>query len=563
MSVLQTRLTSSLEKCFLDESLTSKPRQNAFFMFRNERLSFQLIYQNSEIEHMQYATVRVQGEMAPYATLREVVSIPSMYPVAHERMDEHYLRTEPGLYPDLLRPLHSMGRVALPYGQLHAVWVDLSLPEDFAPGQYTLTISLHAADDALLASETATVQVLAAALPPQQLIRTEWFYTDCLAEYYHTPVFSERHWQIIEQFIRTAVQNGINMILTPIFTPELDTYIGGERLTTQLVDITVTEPGVYTFGFEKLERWIALCLRCGVEYFEIPHFFTQWGAHHAPKIVAKVNGRSKRIFGWETDALGDGYPEFLEQLIPAVLAVFHRHGLDRKLFFHVSDEPNLKSLEQFTRCREILTRSLAGYPIIDALSDYAFYETGAISKPVPAIKHIEPFLTHHVPGLWAYYCGAGGCTDTTNRYFSMSLARVRILGVQLYLNHIEGFLHWGYNFYHNRYSYDFVDPFGCSDGEGFAPSGDTYLVYPGDDGTAWESLRLNAMREAMDDMRALELCESLRGRAFTEALIREEAGEDITFTQYPHDTDFLLRLRRRIAEAVEPSAAQSLSAESR
>lgn len=551
MSRVQTRLLSSLEKCFLDESLERKPQTNHFVMFRNERLSFQMAYQNTEIERIQYASVRVFGTLAPYTQLREVVSIPSMYPVAKECMDEQYLRTEPGLYPDLLRPIHSNGCVPLPTGQLHALWIDVSLPESFAPGQYTLTVSLYSSRDELLAEETASVRVLNLALPPQKLIRTEWFYTDCLAEYYHTEVFSERHWEIIEQFIRTAVKNGINMILTPIFTPELDTYVGGERLTTQLADITVTEPGRYSFGFQKLERWIDLCLRCGAEYFEIPHFFTQWGALHAPKIIANVNGTDKRIFGWETDALSEEYANFLQQLIPAVSDVFRRRNLDSRLFFHVSDEPNLKSLEHYKRCRELLTRCLANYPIIDALSDYEFYERGALDKPIPAIKKIEPFLAHNVPGLWAYYCGAGGCADVTNRYFSMSLARVRILGVQLYFYKIEGFLHWGYNFYHNRYSYDFVDPFGCSDGEGFAPSGDTYLVYPGTDGSAWESLRLNALREAMDDMRALSLCESVRGREFTEDLILREAGGTLTFTQYPHHSDFLLRLRKKIAEAVK------------
>ena len=42
------------------------------------------------------------------------------------------------------------------------------------------------------------------------------------------------------------------MLLTPVFTPPLDTAIGGERRTVQLVDVHVTENG-YTFGFDKFE----------------------------------------------------------------------------------------------------------------------------------------------------------------------------------------------------------------------------------------------------------------------------------------------------------------------
>ena len=71
-----------------------------------------------------------------------------------------------------------------------------------------------------------------------------------------------------------------------------------------------------------------------------------------------------------------------------------------------------------------------------------------------------------------------------------------MLGVQLYYYNIEGFLHWGYNFYNSCRSHAVLDPYGYPDGGFFTPSGDCFLVYPGQDGTAWESLRLNALREA-------------------------------------------------------------------
>ena len=74
--------------------------------------------------------------------------------------------------------------------------------------------------------------------------------------------------------------------------------------------------------------------------------------------------------------------------------------------------------------------------------------------------------------------GAGGKQETTDRYLSMPMARTRILGVQLYLGKIEGFLHWGYNYYHNQFSYDYVDVLSCTDGDYFAPAGDTCLVIP-------------------------------------------------------------------------------------
>ena len=263
-----------------------------------------------------------------------------------------------------------------------------------------------------------------------------------------------------------------------------------------------------------------------------------------------MNGEEKRIFGWETDATSEEYKLFLSQLIPTVLDVFRARGLDKNCYFHVSDEPNVKQIDTYKRSKDIIAPYLEGYNVIDALSDFDFYRLGILKKPVPAIKHIKPFLENKVEGLWAYYCGASGNpVPTTDRFLSVPLARTRILGVQLYLARIEGFLHWGYNFYHNQNSYNVTDPYLSAHGDYFAPTGDAFLVYPGDDGP-WSSIRLYAMRAAMDDLRALELCESVRGREFTEQLVRDAAGMDVSFFDYPCDNGFFERLRAAIADAV-------------
>ena len=117
-----------------------------------------------------------------------------------------------------------------------------------------------------------------------------------LADYYHVPVFSEEHWEIIENYLHEYVKRGCNMILTPLFTPALDTAVGAERTTTQLLDVKV-ENGEYVFGFDRVKQWVDLCQSCGIEYFEMCHLFSQWGAKYAPKVVAMVDGEEKQIFG--------------------------------------------------------------------------------------------------------------------------------------------------------------------------------------------------------------------------------------------------------------------------
>ncbi len=547
---LEMKMLSSLEKCFTDEPLCAKKEKTDFVMFCNERLSFQVAYRadDPDLNIKRFCPVRLEGALAKYATLRQVDNVLNMFPTYNVSPGGEFLRTSVGAYPDLLRPLVYPGAIPLPHQQTHALWIDIELPEAHPAGTFDLTLSVCDEQNAPLGQVTATVTVLAAKLPEQTLIHTEWFYTDCIANYYHVKPFSQKHWKYIENYLRTATANGINMILTPLFTPELDTFVGGERLTTQLVDIELTGKNTYRFSFDKLHRWIDVCLACGVKYFEIPHFFSQWGATATPKIIVKVGGRRRKYFGWHTDSMGQEYAAFLSQFIPAVLAEFRKRGLDKKCFFHISDEPKLAQLEQYRRCKELVGELLAGYPIIDALSDFDFYQKGVLKKPVPHTRGAAPFIEAGVPNLWVYYCG-GGKGGVSDRSISMPSHRTRMLGVQLYYYNIEGFLHWGYNFYNSSQSHTTLDPYGYPDGSYFTPAGDCFLVYPAPDGSAWESLRLNALREAMDDIRALRLYEEKFGRAATEQLILAGTDGTLDFVHYPTDADYLPTLRERIAAA--------------
>ena len=429
--------------------------------------------------------------------------------------------------------------------QWQSFWIDVEPEDECEPGVYPVELRLVTADDeTVLASASVSVTILPGRLPAQKLIRTHWFHTDCLAEYYRVPVFSEEHWTIIENFIRTAVRRGCTMILTPLFTPPLDTAPGGERLTVQLVDVHVCK-GAYTFGFDRLERWVEICRRCGVAYLEMSHLFTQWGAAAAPKIIATVDGEEKRLFGWETDAHGEAYAHFLSEFLPALMERLNELGVAERAYFHISDEPSLDHLENYRHACSLVKPYLQGRPVIDALSDFAFYQTGALEKPVVALDHLEPFLQAGVPGLWTYYC-VGQFWKVTNSFMAMPAARTRMLGVQLYRYQLEGFLQWGYNFYHTQLSLANLNPYEVTDAGGVFPSGDAFQVYPGADGKPEESLRFMLNHLAMQDLRALEALEALQGREKVLRLLEECAQGPLTLTDYPRDAAFFDRLRQRV-----------------
>ena len=61
------------------------------------------------------------------------------------------------------------------------------------------------------------------------------------------------------------------------------------------------------------------------------------------------------------------------------------------------------------------------------VSDYDFYETGAVKNPIPSEDHINPFVGN-VEDLWTYYCCGQGHSYMPNRFFSMPSLRNRVLG---------------------------------------------------------------------------------------------------------------------------------------
>lgn len=536
---IELRLVSPMEKVFMDGEPRGGYRNCSALL--GETVSFQAAWKGVEPEGRYYGRLNVTGDVPLH--VRYVRRVPVGFATLPDA-DDNYLRKEPGLYPDALEEILP-GNTLIASWRWESVWIDI---ENAPAGDHTVTVEMLDMDGASIAREEFRLHVVNARLPEQELIHTKWFHCDCLCQYYGVEMWSERFWEICENFVRAAVKRGINMLLTPIHTPPLDTAVGGERMTCQLVDIRVSNSG-YDFGFERFERWVEMAERCGVKYFEMAHLFSQWGARHAPKIMADIDGVQTQIFGWDTEATGDEYVDFLRHYLEALTAELEKLGIAKRTYFHISDEPDISMLEDYRAARDYAMHGIKGYPVIDALSSYEFYTTGAVEKPIPAVNHIEPFIEGGVPGLWAYYC-IGQYYKTSNTFMAMPGQRTRILGVQLYKYDIEGFLQWGYNFYNSQFSTHPINPWITTDGDGFAPAGDTFQVYPGADGQPVESQRMMLADEAVSDLRALKLLESMTDKEYVMNIV-EDGIAPITFSEYPSDAEYLISLRERVNAEIE------------
>lgn len=530
---------SSLEKVFTDGD-GGCPALESAVLFRNERYSYQVAYYLDR-ENWGRCTVnwKVESPLGNFIRVKQVGQVPSLLPCYEppEDASEGYLRTAPGLYPDVLRTLDGETAEILPR-QWGSLWVTLA--GELPPGEYPVTLTLTA--DGETAVSSLMVTVLPARLPEQSLLFTEWLHWDGIAQYHGAEMFSERFWSILERYVQTAADHGINLLYTPLFTPPLDMQIGGERLTCQLVQVEVLPEG-YRFGFDRLKRFLDMARRCGIHRFELSHLFTQWGAAAAPKIMGVREGDTVRLFGWDTPARGEAYGRFLAAFLPELDRFLRREGLGDSCFLHASDEPGKEHLDAYRFAAGLMKRYMPGYPIMDAMSDYSIYAEGGVDNPVVAIDHMEPFLEKRVDPLWGYYC-CMQVDGVSNRFLSMPSARNRIIGIQAYRFGLKGFLHWGYNFYNSRLSLRSIDPYAVTDADGGFPSGDAFSVYPEGEGCT-ESLRLVVFHEALQDFRALCLFESLAGREAAVAFI-DRLAPGMTFREYPRSAEFILNFRKEL-----------------
>lgn len=543
--MIEMLLQSALERVFPDER-PQAAEPLSFTVLPGETVSFQAALFGGITSGNQPVQLCAAPPFPLWTRVRWVELVPSAYP-CNPATDDNYQRRAPGMFPDVLwEPKDGLGRVVA--GQWRSAWIDIEVPDNAVRGMHPLTLQLKNQAGEILSEKLVTVHVLGAALPAQTLMHTEWFHADCLADYYAVAPRSEKWWAIVEKFVSCAAKRGINMLLTPVFTPPLDTVVGGERTTVQLVDISY-EKGTYRFDFDGLDTWVALCLQRGIRYFEIPHLFTQWGAKCAPKIIVSEDGCPVKRFGWHTSALAEEYRLFLSQFIPALRAALRRLGVEERTVFHISDEPAVEHLEAYAAAANMVRPLLEGCRIMDAMSSFALYQQGAVQNPIVATDHIKPFLEHGVQDLWAYYCIAQD-RCVSNRFFSMPLARCRILGVQLYKFAITGFLHWGFNFYNSGLSRKHIDPFCVTDADCSLPSGDPFIVYPGQDGAPMESVRLMAMHAAMQDMRLLGLLEQLTSRDYVLALIDEGLPQPVAFDVYPRHGAYLIQLFDKVRHEI-------------
>jgi len=541
--MIKLKQVSSLEKIRLNDKLRYKEIKKSRVL-KGEKFSYQ-ISALSDLDPGQLR-VSVDSELKDYIELYFVKNTVMDFPTYEKCKDNDYITKTPGLMPDLLVPANDCNNVFVSTPNLPAtVWIRLCVPQNIHQGKYNINVQFESVYGGETAVKNLELEVLDIRIPDHDIITTQWFHVDSIASAHGVKIYSKKHWELIEKYIEMASDIGLNMILTPVITPPLDTAVNHQRANVQLVSIEKIG-SEYKFDFSKLHKWVDICKKHGIKYYEISHLFSQWGSKYSPNIYIKENGRLKHYFGWHISATDTKYVDFIKQFVPSLCNELKLMGISANSYFHISDEPSVRNIQTYKMAYDLIKPHIGQSKTMDALSNYEFYEQGLVECPVTASDHIDEFLKHNIANQWVYYC-CGEHTGVSNRFLSMPSYRNRVMGIQMFKYNIKGFLQWGYNFYNVQYSYYPLNPYLSSSSDMAFPSGDSFTVYPGKD-KPYPSLRGFVFQEGLQDFALCKLLEKRLGHEKVVEIVEDVAGIEIKFNSYPKENSFLLNLRQRIID---------------
>jgi len=262
--------------------------------------------------------------------------------------------------------------------------------------------------------------------------------------------------------------------------------------------------GKYEFDFTLVKRWTDLATSCGAQMFEWTHFFWQWGVEKALRIYRSNSDPDSLLWPFETGATSDIYRNFLAQFLPEFHKFLVAEDLLGKSLFHVSDEPHGDDhLANYRAARSLLKELAPWMRVADAMSDIRYGKEGLTDIPIPVTSSAREYLDAGIES-WVYFC-CGPRGPYLNRLIDTPLAKIRMAGWIFYRLKAQGFLHWGYNYWHKFQTQQMTDPFtqDCGDAWPGLAHGDPYVVYPGENGPL-PSIRWEVWAESLQDYAILQ-----------------------------------------------------------
>jgi hypothetical protein len=410
------------------------------------------------------------------------------------------------------------------------LWIEITVAPDTAPGEYRGTLSVTGRTGRV--EMPMSLRVRRFRLPEERHQKVIQWWDFPGRGFEGLKPDSDAYWKHLErscEMLRSHRQTDV-------------------RVTWEMITPKSTADGKPQWDTAFLEKHTDTIFKAGLRAVQ----FTGLGRH--TKFQLEQDSRTEAV----EDNLGR---------LAALQELVVRRGWQGRVLTSLADEPFIYHEQSYHALLERVRKIAPAVGVIEAVETD---DIGDIDIFVPKLSHLNLWLPcyeslkRQQKEVWFYTC----CHPVgryPNRFLDQPLVKARELHWISYLCGLDGYLHWGFNWFKasgDPYSEDGANPWAL-------PPGDSQVAYPGKNGFVG-SLRLSAMRDGLQDYEYLWTLEDrlrqLKQRLGNQARWLDprqrplELCRRVVQSCYEHtrDPQTLLATRSVIADEIEALAAKPL-----
>ncbi len=415
-------------------------------------------------------------------------------------------------------------------GEIRAVWCEIPIPKDTAPGTYTVTLSLYSSSmftaEEKIASGSVTVEVLDCLMPTpaeQKFHLDLWQHASNIARKHKTPLWSDAHFAVMEPYVRSLSELGqkaVTLVVSEIPWSGQSCFFeeryAGNLFEYSIIPVVKKEDGTFVYDYTKMQRYSDLCAKYGINREISLYVFSNiWcapGTGFQKNAADYPDGIRLRYLDEEDDCYKyidraadiDAYIRSLEQY-------FITTGQMEKVRL-AADEPadieayraslgHLQKIALAFKCKAAINHAEFIPEFGEEVYDFVPF-LQSLSKEYDKICEYKCTMEGK-RFLWYVCCGPA----YPNTFLRSNLTESCFIGVLTSYAGLDGFLRWNYTVWNDDPRADIR--FGCW------AAGDTNFVYPAKNSAPLLTLRYKALKRGIQ---LYELLERLRGTGDSAAL---------------------------------------------
>ncbi len=398
------------------------------------------------------------------------------------------------------------------------VFIRFEIPKDLTPGEYTGFFKILSAklfdDEVLVDKIKYTIQVKELVLPEPgdyTMSLDIWQHNCNIARKAGVPTWSDRHFAIIEQYLKTLSVLGADtatVVVAEIPWSGQRCFLNKETPSNlfeySMIRVHRNPDKSFMYDYSVLDRYIELCFQYGIDKkIDVFGLLSNWVSVNDGFCNFTDTPEAIRI----RYRMPDGSYKYMkkaadiENYIKALYQHFREKGWLEKVRI-VADEPGdpeklSKSIRMIRRLapefqyKVAFGRKSFFDQFVDEIDEFCMILTGLTQFSEEWKQIIREDKKH------SFTCYVCCIPEYPNTYLSSNLLETRYLAIMSDYFRLTGFLYWGYTAWPN-------DP-GKDIRYSSFPAGDTNFVYPGGDMHPLLTLRYMALRRAIEDYELLAM----------------------------------------------------------